>query len=70
MNWLVIVIIYCYTIGLLLCFYAGTVFEQKNPKPKMSARVIRPANITIVEDCEIKPNGHGELDFPPTKKVG
>ena len=48
MNWLVIVIIYCYTIGLLLCFYAGTVFEQKNPKPRMSARVIRPVVITIV----------------------
>ena len=48
MNWLVIVIIYCYAIGLLLCFYAGMIFERKNPKPKMSARVIRPAVITIV----------------------
>ena len=52
MNWLVLVCIYSYTIGLLLCFYAGMIFERKNPKPITSARVIRPAVITIVSNTK------------------
>ena len=52
MNWLVVICIYSYTIGLLLCFYAGMIFERKNPKPRTSARVIRPAVITIVSDLK------------------
>lgn len=47
MNWLVIVCIYSYTIGLLLCFYAGMRVERDTKQPKISARVIRPAVITI-----------------------
>lgn len=47
MNWLVVVCIYSYAMGFLLCFYAGMVFERKNPKPRTSARVIRPAVIVI-----------------------
>ena len=47
MNWLVIVCIYSYTIGLLLCFYAGMWIERESKQPKISARVIRPAVIVI-----------------------
>lgn len=75
MNWLIIICIYSYTIAFLLCFYAGMIFERKNEKPRTSARVIRPAVITV------KPQYHVteyvaehpedlELDFPPVKKVG
>lgn len=44
MNWLVILCIYSYTAGLLLCFYAGMWIERESKQPKISARVIRPAN--------------------------
>lgn len=47
MNWLVIVCIYSYTIGLLLCFRAGMWIERESKHPKISARVIRPAVIVI-----------------------
>ena len=47
MNWLVVLCIYSYTAGLLLCFYAGMIFERKDEKPKTSARVIRPVVIVI-----------------------
>lgn len=47
MNWLIIICIYSYTIAFLLCFYAGMLFERKNKKPIISARVIRPAVIVI-----------------------
>lgn len=47
MNWLVILCIYSYTAGLLLCFYAGMIFERKDGKTKNSARVIRPVVIVI-----------------------
>ena len=40
--------IYSFTFAFLLIFYAGMIFERKNPKPRTSARVIRPAVITIV----------------------
>jgi len=74
MNWLVILCIYSYTAGLLLCFYAGMRVERKDGKQKTSARVIRPAVITV------KPQYHVteyvaehpedlELDFPNTKRI-
>ncbi len=52
MNWLVIVCIYSYTIGLLLCFYAGMRVERDKKEAKISARVIRPAVITIVSNSK------------------
>ena len=47
MNWLVILCIYSYTAGLLLCFYAGMRIERDTKREKISARVIRPAVVVI-----------------------
>lgn len=69
MNWLVIVCIYSYTIGLLLCFYTGMRVERDTKEAKISARVIRPANITVVENYEIKETKPCSLDFPNSKKA-
>lgn len=74
MNWLVILCIYSYTAGLLLCFYAGMRIERDTKREKISARVIRPAVITV------KPQYHVteyvaehpedlELDFPNTERI-
>lgn len=49
---LVIGAIYSFTFAFLLFFYAGMIFERKNPKPRTSARVIRPAVITIVSNTK------------------
>lgn len=49
---LVIVAIYSFTLAFILIFYAGMIFERKNPKPRTSARVIRPAVITIVSNTK------------------
>ena len=74
MSWLVILCIYSYTAGLLLCFYAGMWIERESKQPKISARVIRPAIITVkpqyhVTEYVIKRGEDLELDFPPTTKV-
>ena len=69
MNWLVVICIYSYTIGLLLCFYAGMRVERDTKEAKTSARVIRPANITVVENYEIKETKPCSLDFPNSKKA-
>ena len=47
MNWLVILCIYSYTAGLLLCIYAGMRIERDTKREKISARVIRPAVVVI-----------------------
>ena len=49
---LVIIAIYSFAFAFLLFFYAGMIFERKNPKPSTSARVIRPAVITIVSSTK------------------
>ena len=69
MNWLVVICIYSYTIGLLLCFYEGMRVERDTKEAKISARVIRPANITVVENYEIKETKPCSLDFPNSKKA-
>lgn len=59
----------------ILCFWAGKHWQEDKEKEKASARIIRPAIITV------KPQYHVteyvaehpedlELDFPPVKKVG
>lgn len=70
MNWLVIICIYSYTAGLLLCFYAGMRIERDTKREKISARVIRPANITIVRNIEVKATEPCCLNFPNTESNG
>ena len=47
MNWLVILCIYSYTAGLLLCLYAGMRLERDKNEARLSARLVRPAIIVI-----------------------
>ena len=70
MSWLVIICIYSYTIGLILCFYEGMRVERDIKQAKISARVIRPVNITIVENVEVKALKPAEINFPNTESVG
>lgn len=67
--WLVILCIYTYTAGLILCLYAGMWLERDKKEAKLSARVIRPANITVVENYEVKALKSNNLDFPNSKKA-
>ena len=53
MSWIVILCIYSYTAGLLLCLYAGMRLERDKNEARLSARLVRPA-IIIIENKEGK----------------
>lgn len=57
----------------ILCFWAGMRYQED--KEKASARIIRPAVITVkpqyhVTEYVMKRGEDLELDFPPVEKVG
>ena len=70
MNAIIIGCIYSYLCGLLLCLYAGMRLERDKNEARLSARVIRPVNITIVENYEVKAMKPAEINFPNTESVG
>lgn len=58
----------------VLCFWAGAMWKEDQEKKKKSARVIRPAKLTVNRHYHVTeyatPNQETlNLDFPPTKKV-
>lgn len=59
----------------VLCFWAGKCYAEDKRKEKLSARVIRPANIKVNRHYHVTeyatPNKETlDIDFPPVKKVG
>lgn len=69
----VLVVISYIAIG-ILCFWAGAMWKEDQEKKKKSARVIRPAKITVNRNYQVTefvtPDKQAlDLDFPPVTKV-